>query len=215
MTTCDSRHSPRIGVDLDNTLVCYDELCWRLAVERDWISPQIPPLKVAVRNELRRLGREADWTSLQGEIYGPLMSQAVPFPGALQALQRFCAQDWPVCIVSHRTLTPIAGPAYDLHAAARGWLEQQGFLERTTTGLTHELVYLETTKGAKLGRIAAAGCTWFIDDLPELLLEPTFPAGVRRILFDPHREEPDLPPEVLWAADWPDLAERLLAESRR
>jgi hypothetical protein len=43
---------------------------------------------------------------------------------------------------------------------------------------------------AKLARVAAVGCTHFIDDLPELLTHPLFPAQVRRILFDPHTAAP-------------------------
>jgi hypothetical protein len=203
-----------LGVDLDNTLVCYDQLCWRLAVERGWIAADIPPRKTAVRNELRRLGREPNWTALQGEIYGPLMTEAVPFPGALDAFRDCHAQGLPVCIVSHRTPTPIAGPAYDMHAAARAWLEQWGFLDSRSSGLTNDRVYLEPTKIGKLACIAHVGCRWFVDDLPELLLEPTFPAGVRRILFSPHGDHPDLPPEVSIATDWLNVAERVLAEAR-
>ncbi len=56
------------------------------------------------------------------------------------------------------------------------------------SGLASNDVYFETTKQAKLARIAAAGCTLFIDDLPELLDEPAFPAGVERILFDPNNQ---------------------------
>ncbi|HUQ72898.1 MAG TPA: hypothetical protein VM165_25440, partial [Planctomycetaceae bacterium] len=88
MVPSPSQRPVRLGIDLDNTLVCYDQLCWQLAVDRGWIAAHIPIGKTAVRNELRRLGREPDWTALQGEIYGPLMRDAVPFPGALEALQR-------------------------------------------------------------------------------------------------------------------------------
>jgi hypothetical protein len=71
-------------------------------------------------------------------------------------------------------------------------------------------VFFEETKEGKLARIAAVGCTTFVDDLPELLGDPRFPAGVRRILFDPARlHEP--PAGVETAGSWADV-ERLLAE---
>ena len=35
----------RIGVDFDNTIVCYDTLFHRLAVEEGLIPPDIPPRK--------------------------------------------------------------------------------------------------------------------------------------------------------------------------
>ena len=37
-----------------------------------------------------------------------------------------------------------------------------------------------------MDRITQLGCTLFIDDLPEVLSHPGLPAGVQRILFDPH-----------------------------
>lgn len=199
----------RIGIDLDNTLVCYDRLFRQLAAERGWISPEVPARKEMVRDSLRRLGREADWTLLQGEVYGPRMIDAEPFPEALGALHDFRDRGWTVCIVSHRTRTPYAGPQADLHAAARNWLAAHQFLDEPRTGLSGEAVYLETTKAEKLNRIASLRLDWFIDDLPELLLEPDFPADVRRMLFDPHRHRPALPASVATAHQWRDVADLL------
>jgi hypothetical protein len=52
-------------------------------------------------------------------------------------------------------------------------------------------VYLEPTLAAKLARVESLGCAVFVDDLPELLTEPTFPADVRKVLFDPADAHPD------------------------
>lgn len=203
----------RIGIDLDNTLVCYDQLFWRLAVERGWIASTIPARKELVRDELRRLGRESDWTLLQGEVYGSRMCEATPFPHALEALQDFHRRDSFVCVVSHRTKVPFAGPSADLHAAARDWLESQGFIDQSATGLSQATVFLETTKTEKLARIESLGLDYFIDDLPELLLDPAFPVGVRRVLFDPHRHRPTLPSSVLAVHDWRDVVDLVAGES--
>ncbi|NDC62910.1 MAG: aminoglycoside phosphotransferase family protein, partial [Planctomycetia bacterium] len=61
--------------------------------------------------------------------------------------------------------------------------------------------FFEETKEAKLARIAAIGCTQFVDDLPELLVHPQFPAGVRRVLFDPHGRH-GLHPGIDLLASW-------------
>ena len=66
----------RIGIDFDNTIVCYDEIFHRLAVERGLIGPDAPRGKSMVRDALRRSGREAEWTRLQGEAYGPRIGEA-------------------------------------------------------------------------------------------------------------------------------------------
>ena len=167
-----------IGVDFDNTIVCYDQVFHAAAVRKGLIPPETPVAKNAVRDYLRKANNEEAWTELQGFVYGACMEEAQPFPGALEFLRSH-----PTCIISHKTRHPFLGPRYDLHEATRAWLQSRG-LDRA---------YLELTKEAKLQRIGEVGCTHFIDDLPEFLAEPAFPAGVERILFDPNNQHPGEP----------------------
>ncbi len=173
----------RLGIDFDNTIVCYDGVFHAMAVRRGLIPPETGTGKDEVRNHLRAAGREDDWTELQGTIYGAGMALARPWPGVLDFFRRMVAGGVPVFIVSHKTRHPFRGPRHDLHAAARGWLVANGFFD--AIGLGPEAVFFEPTKEEKLARIAALGCSHFVDDLPEFLEEPGFPAGVSRILFDP------------------------------
>src|SRR5262245_38498792 len=115
----------RIGIDFDNTLVCYDQLFWALARERGAIDDAIPRRKEAVRDDLRRRGFEPLWTELQGVAYGSRILEAAPFPGAIEALAEFRRRGWRTFVISHKTQTPYAGPMYDLHAAAMQWLSAQ------------------------------------------------------------------------------------------
>jgi FMN phosphatase YigB (HAD superfamily) len=173
-----------IGVDFDNTIVRYDELFHRLALERSLIPPSVTISKTAVRDYLRSQDREADWIALQGLVYGPRLKEAEAFPGVLDFFRRCRELKIPTCIISHKTHLPASGESHDLHGAARAWLETCGFLG-TMTGLTQDKVFFEESRSAKLQRIAAENCVVFIDDLPECLTEPAFPLGVERILFDP------------------------------
>jgi hypothetical protein len=182
-----------IGVDFDNTIVCYDDLFARVAVELGLVPPEAATSKTAIRDHLRAAGQEDRWTELQGTIYGPRMPDAPPFPGVIEFFAACRAAGVPVAIVSHRTRFPYLGERHDLHVAAREWLIRQGFHAADRLGLPEERVFFEETKEAKVERIAAIGCTHFIDDLPELLAHPLFPAGVRRILFDPRGEHGALP----------------------
>jgi len=175
-----------IGVDFDNTIVCYDDVFARVAREQGLVPPEAATSKTAIRDHLRSIGQEDRWTELQGTIYGPRMMDARPFPGVIEFFAACRAAGLPVAIVSHRTRVPYLGPRHDLHAAARDWLARHGFHDPAGIGLPGEQVFFEETKEAKLARVAAVGCTYFIDDLPELLAHPLFPAQVRRILFDPH-----------------------------
>jgi hypothetical protein len=194
-----------IGIDFDNTLVCYDEVFGRVAVEQGLVPPHAATSKTAIRDHLRALGQEDRWTELQGTIYGPRMMDAPPFPGVVEFFAACRAAGMPVAIVSHRTRFPYLGERHDLHAAARDWLARHGFHDPAGIGLPVERVFFEETKEAKLARIADVGCTHFIDDLPELLAHPLFPADVRRILFDPHAAAP-LPAETSLLTAWDQAA---------
>jgi len=194
----------KIGLDFDNTIVSYDELFFALARERELIDFDFPVSKTHIRDYLRQLGQEPAWTALQGLAYGVEIGRARAFSGVVEFVQACRTQDIPLVIVSHKTRRPYFGAATDLHAAARGWLHQQG--------LGDVEAFFELTKEAKLARIEAAGCTHFVDDLPELLSLPGFPTTVRKILFDPlGMHEPAA--DVLRVANWSDIAHVLLWQS--
>jgi hypothetical protein len=173
-------------VDFDNTIVCYDSLFRRVCREKELVPADIPTSKSEVRNYLRRVGREDDWTAMQGYVYGARMSEAEPYPGAIEFFSACLKAAIPMSIISHKTRYPYLGEKYDLHRAALEWLEQQGFFDTRRIGLSRDSVFFELTKEAKLERIQQRGCTHFIDDLPEFLLEGTFPSSTQRVLFDPN-----------------------------
>lgn len=197
-----------IGVDFDNTIVCYDGIFHRVAVERGLVPPEIPVNKTAVRDHLRRIGQEPAWTELQGYVYGPRMTEADIFPGVKEFFRTCRERGIPVKIISHKTRFPYAGEKHDLHAAALGWLERQGFFSANEVGLPREAVFFELTKQEKLARIPSAGCTVFIDDLPEFLGEPAFPPGTCRFLFDPLDALPDDPSRER-VRSWAEVARKI------
>jgi hypothetical protein len=169
----------------------------------------VPVSKSEVRNYLRRIGREDDWTEMQGYVYGARMSEADPFPGVIEFFQACRAHGLTVSIISHKTRHPYLGEKYDLHQAALGWLELQGFFDPKRIGLPREKAFFELTKEGKLARIGACGCTHFIDDLPEFLTEPAFPAGAQRVLFDPNDHYADSR-DYLRVNDWPAATKALI-----
>jgi len=175
-----------IGVDFDNTIVCYDGVFRRIAVERGLVPENIGESKAEVKEYLCSRGREEEWTELQGYGYGPGMVYALAFPGVADALLAFHRRGHDIRIISHKTKQPYRGEPYDLHAAAWDWLDRNAFFDAAAVGLRREDVYLELTKADKMLRIADCGCNVFIDDLYEFLLDDAFPVGVRRYLFDPN-----------------------------
>jgi FMN phosphatase YigB (HAD superfamily) len=190
-----------VGIDFDNTLVAYDTLFHRVALQEGLIPQDLAATKLAVRDYLRDAGREDRWTELQATVYGARMAEAEMYPGAYEFLAWARDAGLSLCIVSHKTRRPFLGPQYDLHAAARAWVESALADERGRL-VAPDRVFFELTREEKIARIAALGCDLYVDDLPEVLLDPSFPQGTRRILFDPdshHRDVVDLVVATNWA----------------
>lgn len=179
-----------VGLDFDNTIVSYDALFHQAALEKLLIPPSLPKSKLAVRDHLRSMGKEEAWTELQGYVYGARMADASPYAGAIEFMEFARRSRTSLAIVSHKTRYPFLGPRYDLHEAARSWVEEK----LTKQGLIEpERVFFELTKEDKIRRVAEIGCDYFVDDLPEILLAPAFPLQTQGILFDPdgsHEREP-------------------------
>lgn len=193
-----------LGVDFDNTIIDYDYVFHKVALERDLIPPELDVSKAEVRRYLREIGKENQWTELQGYVYGARMAEAVAFPYALESLARWVANGIKVFIVSHKTLHPYSGPLYDLHLSAWNWLEFRGFFDRDRINMKKSDVFFELTKQDKINRIASLKCTHFVDDLPELLTEPSFPDFPAKILFDPGRQVSQIQ-GVIKIASWLEL----------
>ncbi|MBB3212999.1 hypothetical protein FHW67_002287 [Herbaspirillum sp. Sphag1AN] len=176
----------RIGLDFDNTIVSYDSLFHAVAVEKSLVPAQTPVSKVEVRDYLRAVGNEPAWTELQGYVYGARMDQAEAYPGFVEFVHAARENNVELVIVSHKTKYPFLGPQYDLHAAAGGWIAS-ALRDDKGSFFPDGSVFFELTKEAKIARIAACRCDYFIDDLPEILRMPGFPVDTGRLLFDPEQ----------------------------
>ena len=173
-----------LGLDFDNTLVRYDKLFHQLALEKALIEKSLPADKTAIRDYLRSQGEDEQFTMLQGEVYGLRILEAEPAEAMLKTLGELHQRGIPMVLVSHKTRTPYKGPAYDLHQAAWSWLEKHGFFAPDGLGWSRSQVFFEDSKQAKVRRIEAAGCTHYVDDLPEIL--EMLPSSIKGILYDPN-----------------------------
>jgi len=179
-----------IGLDFDNTIVCYDQAIVKLSQSIPGLPPSISRTKLGLRDHLRATGREAEWTAFQGTLYGPGMEHAEPFEGALETMLQLVGDGHRLVIISHRSRHPYAGPSYDLHAAARIWVAQRlqnlGLFSSTLDHI-NAVNFLETREG-KIAKIGEMKCNVFVDDLPEVLNDGHFPPRTMPVLFDPAGE---------------------------
>jgi len=178
----------RIGLDFDNTIVCYDEAIACLADKLFDLPDDIPRTKLGLRDYLRNEDREKDWTAFQGELYGPGMIYAQPFEGAIEIMQELVASGHELVIVSHRSFKPYAGPPHDLHLAAKRWITNR----LQTSGLFHNVngqyhAHFLETREQKLAMISDLDLNIFLDDLPEVLASSRFPQSTTPVLFVPDK----------------------------
>ncbi|GLH73170.1 hypothetical protein GETHLI_16720 [Geothrix limicola] len=203
--------TPRLGIDFDNTIICYDAVFHRLAVEAGLLSPEAPPRQKAVRDAARR-SPEGDvaWQRLQGQAYGPRIQEATPAPGILAFLSKARRAGFEVHIISHKTRFASIDPTgTDLQAAAAAWLARHGFFSEET-GLDPSHFHCGVTRQEKVALIRNLGCTHFVDDLVETFREAAFPSTVQPILYAPGGEPaPEDLPHLWVARSWDEVARRI------
>lgn len=199
----------RIGLDFDNTIANYEGVFHAAALERGLIPDGLGTSKNAVRDHLNGSGQKDAFTELQGYVYGARMDLVSPYSDAREVIAGWVADGHEVFVVSHKTRRPMLGPAYDMHAAARGFLADQGLFGPGM--IAPENAHFLETKEEKIARAAALAVDVFVDDLPEILAMAGFPQGCRRILFDPHFKH-DPAPGVTGVDSWQAIA-AVLAEA--
>lgn len=174
-----------IGMDFDNTIVKYDRVFAAAARSRGWVPQAFSGTKKQLRDAVRLLpDGEIKWQILQGEVYGTRMGEAELFPGVAEFIAAARQRCIPTYIVSHKTRYSNFDPKkIDLREAALMWLEKNGFFDPNRLGFVRDEVFFADTRAEKIARISALDCRVFIDDLEEVLIDPGFPMGVKRVLF--------------------------------
>ncbi|MBI2495886.1 MAG: hypothetical protein HYW10_04900 [Candidatus Omnitrophica bacterium] len=201
-----------IGVDFDNTVVCYDDVMYREARSRRLIDPSTVSSKRAIRDQIRRLpDGEREWQQLQAIVYGPEIHEASLTDG-VEAFFRTCREhDIRVVIISHKTTyASVDETQTNLRIAALAWMRRHRVFDRSGFGLSSADVYFASSRQEKIAWISRLGCTAFIDDLEETFAEPDFPSDVDKILYAPHGPISTLP-AVKTMTSWQEIRDALFA----
>jgi hypothetical protein len=202
----------RIGIDFDNTIIGYDHVFLEAGKKHGFLAPDFSGNKQAVRDAIRRLpDGELAWQRLQGFVYGSGIVDAVMFEGVSAFLTHCRDQGHDVFIVSHKTEHGhFDQERTNLREAALDWMNRHDFFRTDGFAIPFENVFFEGSRADKLRRIAALGCTHFIDDLEEVLSDPTFPP-TNRILFCTHGVARGAPSYPI-CATWEKIQEEVFGE---
>ncbi|MBU1199363.1 MAG: hypothetical protein KKF46_00830 [Nanoarchaeota archaeon] len=182
-----------VGVDLDNTIVNYDNSLHRIALEQGFIEKNMSKDKIVIRDYIRSKAKpkgEFNWQKLQALVYGLKMDNAELVDGVADFFLLCKKHNIPTYIISHKTEISNYKPknnneekltSINLRKAALKWLKKNGFFDKL--GLAHEQVFFLSTREGKIDKIKELGCTHFIDDLEEVFTHPGFPKNVLKILY--------------------------------
>jgi len=184
----------RVGVDFDNTIVSYDDVMYKVAVDAGLVSPETRRTKKNIRDCIRKLPNgEAAWQRIQAIIYGLRMDEARLMEGVQEFFSLCRTNQIDAYIVSHKTeFANVHGSGKNLKDAAMAWMRKNRFFQPDGCGLAESVVFFESTRREKIQRIKQLQCTHFIDDLEEIFLEESFPPHVVKILYNPHGHESSL-----------------------
>lgn len=200
----------RIGIDFDNTIITYDDVFCATAKRGGLIGAGFSGGKQAVRDAIRQLPNgELAWQRLQGQVYGKGIGQATLVAGVAEFLHRCKVQGATAIIVSHKTEHGhFDADRVNLRTAALDWMSTKGLLNERDA-IPPGNIYFESTRAEKLKRIGALSLTHFIDDLPEVLTDPEFPTGVKRILLSKDAQPPHAPYVI--CPTWHDVERQVFA----
>ena len=170
-----------VGIDFDNTIINYDNLIHKIAVENKLISDSIPPSKKKIRDYLRTVKNgEIEWQKIQAVIYGARIMEAEAMEGVLEFIAACLNKGIKVYIISHKTTySNLYKTGTNLRGAALTWMEHYLFFDK----FSDENVFFESTMEEKIKRISELKCDYFIDDMEELFMHGIFPSSVKKVLF--------------------------------
>ncbi len=163
----------RFGLDLDNTLINYDESARVYAKKNNRAVKDL--------NNLRNLMRELDstgeaWKGAQAWIYTQGLKHASPQAGGLEFVRNLLNNGGKAFILSHKTeKTPVSSGELNLWEPAMEWLESQGFLSLFNP---KDSLFFLPTQEVKVERINQLELTHFIDDLLAIFKHSQYPQNV-------------------------------------
>jgi len=170
----------KLAIDLDNTIINYDDLFYKAARNKLRIHSNIKN-KENIKKLIIKKYSEKKWTEIQSTVYSRKIFQAKIFPGfinEIKKLSKYCE----IFIVSHKTLWPIYGKKINLHNKTKKFLKKKKISFCKNSLIKEENIFFETTKEKKIKRIKRLKPHYFIDDLESIL--KSIPKSVNKILFN-------------------------------
>ncbi len=173
----------RIGIDIDNTIICYDRVFAAVAISRGY-SVHSNASKTEVKKWFHERDMHQAFTHLQGEVYGKFIDLANLFDGVLAFIEFAKKSGCNLFLVSHKTRYPLVGEKVDLHKSARNFLIDNNVISKCGgVGVPPNNVFFESSLDRKINRISTLNLDFFIDDLLQVFEHLNFPKTTNFVHF--------------------------------
>ena len=200
-----------IGIDLDNTIISYDEAFRRIAAEWGLVETPQGTSKARIRDKIRELpDGENHWQEAQAVVYGPRIDDARSMPGVWDFFKQCHEINLKVIVLSHKTKYASKDRnRVNLREAALDWLDRQGFLDPYQSPLAEDSIHFFDTRQKKAEAIGKYQCNCFIDDLPEVFENPSCPDEVEKLLLNGNIDFEKIPRGAMRFSSWRAITQYL------
>jgi hypothetical protein len=188
----------KIGLDLDNTIITYDKLIFKLAKEKYSISKRfVNKEKDFLKKEIIKKKGNKEWTAFQGLVYGKYILRAKlsdNFYNTISKIKSF----YDLYIISHKTKWSKIGIKINLRNAAKKFLKKNKIAYCKNSLIKNKNIFFENTEQEKIKKITNLKINYFIDDLIKVLLK--LPKRINKINFNLKKRK-----NFLTINDWQEL----------
>jgi len=197
----------KLGIDLDNTVICYDKLIYDLAKKKypDLNFTKSNISKESIKKKIIKFYGNNQWTELQGLIYGEKILKADLYDNFKEVIKEL-KNNFKIFIISHKTRYPVLGEKINLRNSAKNFLKNNKISFCENELIDQKRIYFAETKQEKIDIIKGQKIDIFIDDLDEILSE--LPKNIKKIHFSRKKKN------FMNFYKWQDIYKDLLSKKR-
>ena len=164
----------KIGIDLDNTIINYNESFKKYLKDQKIYLKKINKEKIKfISNNHSKI---KNWTEVQEEIYGNYIKFAKLFIHFKEFEKFAIRKKIKLFIISHKTKHSQFSKRYNLHRQSNRWLK------KNINKKKYKIFYTNTIN-EKIKKIIQIKPDYFVDDLIEVFKNKNFPKNVKKIYF--------------------------------
>ena len=164
----------KIGIDLDNTIINYENSFKKFLIEKKIFLKKTNKSKI--KKFINNHPKIKSWTKAQEEIYGYYIRFANVFKNYKYfetfALRNSCK----LYIISHKTKLSQYSKKYNLRNVANNWLKKN-------IKKKNYRIFYSNTVNEKIKIISKIKPKYYIDDLIEILENKKIPKKINKIFF--------------------------------